>query len=235
MLQYNKLIKFEKSAFKWSDGATAVSSNDSAFIESLNLNYTTAVIENGVDTDYFHPIDTEIKKSNMVFTGSMDWRPNQDAAIYFANEIFPLLKKEIPDLTVTFVGRNPPQHLLNLGAQTGIIFTGLVDDVRQYIAESALYIVPLRIGGGSRLKILEAMAMKKPIVSTSIGAEGLEVTNHRDILLADTPEDFCNLCIKVLRNHQLSESTAENGFELVHEKYKWNSIGKKLLQYLTSL
>lgn len=234
-LQYNKLMTFERNAFKWVDGATAVSSKDSSFIENLNLKYNAAVIENGVDTEYFHPIENKINDNTLVFTGSMDWRPNQDAALYFVNEIFPLLKKIIPNINVYFVGRNPPQHIIKLGDLNGITITGIVDDVRQYIAQSALYIVPLRIGGGSRLKILEAMAMKKPIVSTSIGAEGLDVTNYKDILLADTPEDFCSLCIKVLRDHQLSETIAQNGFELVYTKYKWTLIGKNLLKYLTNL
>jgi len=234
-LQYNKLLAFEKNAFKYVDGATAVSGKDSVFIERLNLDYKIAVIENGVDTGYFHPMSEDIKGSTLVFTGSMDWRPNQDAAVYFVEKMFPLLKQEVPDLNVFFVGRNPPQHIVSLGDQDGIVITGIVDDVRQYIAQGALYIVPLRIGGGSRLKILEAMAMKKPIVSTSVGAEGLEATDGKDILLADTPEDFCNLCLKVLREPQLSENIAEKGFELVHAKYRWESIGKKLLNYITNL
>jgi len=234
-LQYSKLIKFEKNAFKYVDGATAVSDKDSFFIKDLNLKYNIAVIENGVDTDYFHPMIDEINGSTLVFTGSMDWRPNQDAAVYFVDEIFPLLKREIPGIRAFFVGRNPPQHIINLGTQEGIVITGIVDDVRQYVAQGALYIVPLRVGGGSRLKILEAMAMKKPIVSTSIGAEGLDVTDRKDILLADTPEDFCSLCVKVLQEPELSEALVQNGFDLVHAKYKWELIGKKLLNYITNL
>ena len=229
------MIKFEENAFKWGDGCTVVSCKDLIFIEDLGLSYKAAVIENGVDTKYFHPIENKINKSTLVFTGSMDWRPNQDAVLFFVNDIFPLLKEEIPELKVFIVGRNPPQNIINLGSQEGITITGTVDDVRPYISKSTLYIVPLRIGGGSRLKILEAMAMKKPIVSTSIGAEGLEVTHCKDILLADTPTDFCSHCIQVLHNHHLSESIAQNGFELVHKKYKWASIGKKLSNYISNL
>ncbi len=234
-LQYKKLLRFEKACFKWVNGATAVSSIDASFMEKLNLHYKPAVIENGVDTEFFTPSDTNIIRTRLAFTGSMDWRPNQDAAEFFANEILPLLKKSIPDIEAYFVGRNPPAHIQELGKIDGITITGMVDDVRTYIAEAALYIVPLRIGGGSRLKILEAMSMQKPIVSTTIGAEGLEVTDNHDILIADSPQDFCDTILKALDDKPLCDKIATNGHSLVHETYKWSSIGKKLIQYLSDL
>ena len=180
-LQYKKVLEFEKQCFKWVNGATAVSSIDASFIEKLNLPYKPAVIENGVDTDFFKPSDSPMVQNRLVFTGSMDWRPNQDAAEYFAHDILPLLKKSVPDIEAYFVGRNPPPHIEQLNNIDGMVITGMVDDVRTYIAEAPLYIVPLRIGGGSRLKILEAMSMQKPIVSTSIGAEGLDVNDNENM------------------------------------------------------
>ncbi|KAA3631451.1 MAG: glycosyltransferase [Calditrichaeota bacterium] len=233
--QYSKLIQFEKECFNWVEGATAVSAIDASFIEKLNLKYKPAVIENGVDLEFFHPMEKQIKPNRLVFTGSMDWRPNQDAAEFFVKQIFPLLRKEIPDIEAYFVGRKPPQHIIDLGKTEGIVITGMVDDVRDYIAEASVYIVPLRIGGGSRLKILEAMGMKKPIVSTSIGAEGLEVTDKKDILIGDTPEEFCRLVLNALADRQLADSIAQQGYELVHAKYKWSSIAEKLIHYLKSL
>ncbi len=234
-LQYKKVLNFEKNCFKWVDGATAVSSIDASFIKKLNLPYTPAIIENGVDTDFFTPSDTTPLPHRLAFTGSMDWRPNQDAAEFFASEILPLLKKSIPDIEAYFIGRNPPPHIKELNKIDGITITGMVDDVRTYIADGSLYIVPLRIGGGSRLKILEAMGMKKPIISTSVGAEGLEVTDLHDILIADTPQEFCDTILKALKDKALCDKIAKNGFSLVHEKYKWSSIGKKLNKYLSEL
>ncbi len=234
-LQYKKVLAFEKNCFRWVNGATAVSSIDASFIERLQLPYKPAVIENGVDTDFFQPSDKQITPNRLVFTGSMDWRPNQDAAEFFAAEILPLLKKSIPDIEAYFVGRNPPAHISELDKIDGITITGMVDDVRTYIAEAALYIVPLRIGGGSRLKILEAMSMQKPIVSTSVGAEGLEVTDKHDILIADSPQEFCDTILKALSDKPLCDTIAQNGNKLVHNKYKWSSIGKKLSQYLSEL
>ena len=234
-IQYKKVLAFEKLCFNWVDGATAVSSIDAEFIKKLDLKYQPAVIENGVDTDYFHPMTKEIKPNRLVFTGSMDWRPNQDAAEFFTEEILPLLKQKKPDIEAYFVGRKPPQHIIDLGKTEGIVITGMVDDVRDYIAEGALYIVPLRIGGGSRLKILEAMGMKKPIVSTAVGAEGLEVRDKHDILIADSPEQFCETCIQALEDQYLCDKIAQNGFDLVHNKYRWNSIGEKLIKYLSEL
>lgn len=234
-LQYKKILTFEKNCFKWVNGATAVSSIDASFIEKLQLPYKPVVIENGVDTDFFQPSDVQIFPNRLVFTGSMDWRPNQDAAEFFAAEILPLLKKSVPDIEAYFVGRNPPSHIVELDKIDGITITGMVDDVRTFIAEAALYIVPLRIGGGSRLKILEAMSMQKPIVSTSVGAEGLEVTDKHDILIADSPKEFCDTILKALADKQLCDTIAQNGNKLVHDKYKWSSIGKKLNQYVSEL
>lgn len=234
-LQYKKVLEFEKQCFKWVNGATAVSSIDASFIEKLNLPYEPAVIENGVDTDFFQPSNSPLVKNRLVFTGSMDWRPNQDAAEFFAHDILPLLKKSVPDIEAYFVGRNPPPHIEQLNNIDGIVITGMVDDVRTYIAEASLYIVPLRIGGGSRLKILEAMSMQKPIVSTSIGAEGLEVTDKENILIANKPQEFCDTILQALENKELCQRIAQRGYELVHNTYKWSSISKKLNQYLSEI
>ena len=233
--QYEKVAAFEKSCFHLSDGATAVTKQEADTINSYGVPYATEVIDNGVDTEYFHPIETPVKQNRLVFTGSMDWRPNQDAAIFFAEEILPLLKKMKPDIEAVFVGRNPPEHIKALEKFNGFELTGTVDDVRPYIADAALYIVPLRIGGGSRLKILEAMAMKKTVISTSVGAEGLNVKNKDTILLADSAETFAKLILEHLPPHEQSIRVAENGYHLVHREYRWEQLGKKLNAYLTKI
>ena len=125
----------------------------------------------------------------------MDWHPNEDAILYFSDAILPRIRAQVPDVTVTVVGRNPSAHLRAVAERVGIVVTGTVDDVRPYIDEAAVYIVPLRAGGGTRLKIFEALAMGKAVVSTTVGAEGLALTPDRDVCIADEPDEFARAVI----------------------------------------
>src|SRR4029079_4842246 len=131
------------------------------------------VVRTGVEPDYFPPSATEPDRAHMVFTGSMDWLPNEDGMTYFCREILPKIRQAEPDATLSIVGRTPTPAVKKLACIPGVEVTGRVDDVRPHIARAAVYIVPLRIGGGTRLKIFEAMSMAKAVVSTTIGAEGL--------------------------------------------------------------
>ena len=230
--QIKKVIRFEDSCFGWADGATAVSSGDADEIRKLKISYPVEVIDNGVDVNYFYPQDAAVNPDSLVFTGSMDWRPNQDAAIYFAHEIFPLVKKERSSIRATFVGRNPSRKVKELENINGITVTGTVDDVRPYIAQASVYIVPLRIGGGSRLKILEAMAMGKPVVSTTIGAEGLRVSDGKNICLRDTPEAFAKEVVHLLDDRKARDILGENGRRTVEQQYRWEELGRKLSEYV---
>ncbi len=230
--QWRKLLAFEKTSFEKADGVTAVSKIEAEEISSISGNKQVAVIENGVDLAYFVPQGKTGEKLNLVFTGSMDWRPNQDATTFFVESIFPLLRKHFPHITATFVGRNPTEEITVFGEIDGITITGTVDDVRPYIAEGSIYIVPLRIGGGSRLKILEALAMKKPIVSTTVGAEGLQTEDRKHLLLAETPQDFLDAIIELTKNQTLADSLGENGRKLVEEKYGWDAISEKFYSFL---
>ena len=185
------------------------------------------VVPNGVDEQYFAPLKGDIKPGSMVFTGSMDWRPNQDGVKYFIEEIFPIIRREIPAATFTVVGRKPPQWLVDLGNNTeGIIITGTVDDVRPYIAESSLYVVPLRVGGGSRLKILEALSMQKPVLSTTVGAEGLDVRDGVHLLLRDKPQDLAATAIEMLSAPQRFAHLGVSGRDLIIKHYTWDAIAK---------
>lgn len=224
-IQWRKLFKYEKVACKRYSQVTAVSATDKGIFEQAYGCKNITVVSNGVDAKYFAPMDSPRKHHGMVFTGSMDWRPNQDGIQYFLRDIYPLIKQKIPRATVTVVGRKPPQWLVDLaGAIPGVIVTGTVDDVRPFIAENALYIVPLRIGGGSRLKILEAFSMEKPVLSTSIGAEGLEVEDGTHLLLRDEPESFAQAAIDMLFCPEKYEFLGKSGRELILDKYTWDSI-----------
>ena len=233
-LQRSKVEKFERDCFQWADGAIAVSPAEAKTISDMGVPYRTAVVDNGVDTAFFRPADVG-KDEQLVFTGAMDWRPNQDAAEFFIDEILPEIRKLRPDAHFTLVGRKPPRHIKELGSAPGVTVTGTVDDVRPYIRDAAVFVVPLRIGGGSRLKILEALAMKKAVVSTPVGAEGLDVNEGKDILLADSPQDFAATVVRCMNDANLRRRLGNNGRKLVEERYQWEKLAEKLNQYLTSI
>ena len=186
-----------------------------------------AVVPNGVDLDYFHVLPQPIQRRHLVFTGSMDWRPNQDAARYFVREILPLLKQVRPELECTFVGRNPPADIERLADIPGVHITGTVGDVRPYVERAAVYIVPLRIGGGSRLKILEALAMGRAVVSTTVGAEGLDVVHDKHLLLADDPRTFADCVLRLLDDQQRCRSLSTEGRRLVEQHYGWDALADR--------
>jgi glycosyltransferase involved in cell wall biosynthesis len=188
-LQWRKMQRFERDACRRVDSVIAVSEADAQMMER---DYGVAKVHDiptGVDVDFFKPSNSVTARPNsLVFTGSMDWLPNEDAMRFFVDDILPLIKQRIPDVHLTIVGRNPYHSLLELAKRdSALTVTGRVDDVRGYIEAAVAFIVPIRIGGGTRLKIYEAMAMEKPVISTTIGAEGLPVHDGAQLLIADTP------------------------------------------------
>jgi sugar transferase (PEP-CTERM/EpsH1 system associated) len=234
-IQRGKIERFERKCFHWANGATAVSDNEAHQIENFGVDYRVEVVENGVDVDYFSPREDEIDPDMVVFTGSMDWRPNQDAVAYFVTEILPHIKKKKLSIKVFLVGRNPSKSVLRLGRLDGVNVTGTVDDVRPYMVRAGAYVVPLRIGGGSRVKILEALAMMKPVVSTSIGAEGLRVKHGEEIIISDEPEKFAEAVVNCLEDSDLSRRIGANGRMLVEKYYRWEELGKKYNDYIISV
>jgi glycosyltransferase involved in cell wall biosynthesis len=155
----------------------------------------------------------------------MDWLPNEDAIQYFTREIMPLVKERVPDVTLTVVGRNPYASLVELSKRDpSIIVTGRVEDVRPYMDGAAAYVVPIRVGGGTRLKIYEAMAMEQPIVSTTIGAEGLPVRDGAHLLLADTPQEFAAAVVRVLTDKHLAGALGAGAARLVREEFGWERV-----------
>lgn len=234
-LQRRKIERFERECFFWADGATAVSQSEASQIEDYGVPYPVEIIENGVDIDYFSPPENDMDPDMLVFTGSMDWRPNQDAVEYFVTEILPRIRKRKLSIKVFLVGRNPSKNVLKLGELDSVNVTGTVDDVRPYIARAGVYVVPLRIGGGSRVKILEALAMKKPVVSTSIGAEGLRVKHGEHIIISDGAEEFARAVVNCLENRDLSKRIGDNGRLLVEKHYRWQELGKRYSNYIITI
>lgn len=227
--QWRKMQKFERDACRRVDCVIAVSEADA---EMMQRDYgVTKVydIPTGVDVDFFKPTGTIATRPNsLVFTGSMDWLPNEDAMQYFINECLPLVRQTVPDLRLTIVGRSPYPSLVELAQRDpNIAVTGRVDDVRPYIEEATAFIVPIRIGGGTRLKIYEAMAMEKPVISTTVGAEGLNVSDGEELLLADTPADFARAVVRVLTEPEFARQLGSKGAQKVREYYGWKKVAEK--------
>ncbi|MCU1385744.1 MAG: hypothetical protein JWL71_4441 [Acidobacteria bacterium] len=175
------------------------------------------------------------RTSHLIFTGSMDWLPNEDAMQYFCRDILPIIRAEEPGVTLSIVGRTPTPAVKRLAEEPGVTVTGRVDDVRPYMNEAAVYIVPLRIGGGTRLKIFEAMAMGKAVVSTTVGAEGLPVTNGEHVMLADEPQTFARAVVSLLRDVSRRGELETAARALVLERYDWSAVAGSLEQALVNI
>jgi polysaccharide biosynthesis protein PslH len=226
--QWRKMVKFEQQACLRFDSVISVSREDS---ETMQNDYGIAKVfdvPTGVDTEFFQPTEKiQSDPMNLVFTGSMDWLPNEDGIRYFTERVMPKVRATLPNVTLTVVGRNPYPSLVELSKRDpSIIVTGRVDDVRPYMEKASAYVVPLRVGGGTRLKIYEAMAMEKPIISTSIGAEGLPLTDGEHLLLADTPEKFAEAVVRVLSEPALAKKLSSKAATEVREKFAWSKVAQ---------
>jgi len=225
--EYKKFYHEELENYKSQDALFVTSSRDKQILDADLPNLPKYVVPNGVDASYFAPSPQSPEPYSMVFTGAMSYIPNSDAMLYFLDSIFPLIQREIPEAKIYIVGSGPPKELLRR-ATDKIVITNFVDDVRPYVYRSSIFVVPLRMGGGTRLKILEAMAMKKPIVTTSIGCEGIHVRHNESALIADDPETFAQYAVRLLRDAGLGRQLTTNGFELMNAEYEWNVIGTQI-------
>jgi len=232
--QWKSMYRFERDQFLNFRSVMTVSELDKKLVNQMTGHELVNVVENGVDLEYFKPVKVE-RLNRLVFSASMDAFANQSGAIYFANKVYPLVRRSDASLEFYIVGREPNQSVQALASKEGVVVTGSVDDVRPYISQSLIAVIPLLAGGGTRLKILEAMAMGIPVISTSIGAEGLGVTHGHDILIADTEEDFANSILKCTADEELREKLASNGLKLASSKYNWDNIAQKMNRYLQEM
>jgi glycosyltransferase involved in cell wall biosynthesis len=214
---------WEEQALRQFDGIVTVSDSERTWVQRHAPGATVELMPNGVDTEYFSPLSSATSERDpyIVFTGAMDYPPNVDAACWFCDEILPVLQRKLPRLGFKIVGKNPHSQIVELGKRKGVQVTGTVADIRDYIAGALALVVPLRSAGGTRLKILEAMAMERPVISTRIGAEGLEVSPGKDILIADDAERFANHIDLLLKSPEASNCLGRAGRRLVTEKYDW--------------
>jgi glycosyltransferase involved in cell wall biosynthesis len=225
--QAERIEDLEKYWYPRVSCCIAVSKSDQEVIRGYGAHVE--VIDNGVDLDYYDEWRNASGAAHTIaFTASFDTFSNQDGAFYFLREIFPLIRRADPQMQLFLIGKNPPKSLLRLAnVDSGIHITGTVADVRPYLKDIALCVVPLRIGGGSRLKILEAMAMQKPVVSTPIGAEGLEVTNKINIMLEENPVKFAETVLQLVADKRKRKSIAQAGYDFVKQNYDWKYLAEK--------
>ena len=226
-IQWQKLHRYEAAVCQRVDRVVAVSEADKEILQKLGPGVEVTVIPNGVDTRAYDPGRTYplvLEPHSIVFTGKMDFRPNIDAALWFCHQVLPLIKTQMPDVHFYIVGQKPPPRLMSLVEDPAVTITGYVDDAKPYIAGAGVYAVPLRIGGGTRLKIMEAMALGKAIVSTSLGCEGYPVTSGRELVIADTPQDFARCVVQLLGDARRRKELGRTGRRFVEERYDWRAI-----------
>ena len=226
-LEWRKMRQYEARACARASLTVAVSEADRALLAANAPGADIRAIGTGVDTTYFHPNGALEAPASLVFTGSMDWYPNEDAIMYFIAEILPELRREVPGLSLAVVGRDPAERLRAACAAAGVQVTGTVADVRPHVAEAAVYVVPLRIGGGTRLKIFEALAMGKAVVSTRVGAEGLPIVPGEHFLQADSPADFTQAVVTLLKDPDRRRALGRAGRRLVEDRYSWTQVTRQ--------
>jgi glycosyltransferase involved in cell wall biosynthesis len=234
-VEAKRIKKYEGELLRTVDHVLAVTELDRACLEeamrSLNGNRDghaapVTVIPIAVDTHQLQPVKRKPGSKNIVTLGTLHYPPNADGIRWFLNQVFPLIVRHVPDATLTIIGKNPPQDFLDAAARNpeALKVTGYVPDLAPYFEESALVVVPVRAGGGMRVRILEAFAYALPVVTTTIGLEGIEATPEEDVLVADTPVDFANRVIELLEGVALQEKLSANGRQLAETKYDWQVV-----------
>jgi sugar transferase (PEP-CTERM/EpsH1 system associated) len=230
--QWQRMRRIERAQCLRFDHVVAVSPEDAEVFRREYGVQRVSSVPTGVDTDFFRPAGSVSRlPGSIVFTGSMDWMPNEDGMAWFAAEILPRVRREVPDATLTIVGRNPTARVRALAeGRPEITVTGTVPDVRPFLEGASAVVVPLRIGGGTRIKIYEAMGMERPVVSTTIGAEGLDVTDGEHIELADDPEPFARAVIGLLRDPVRAAQLGRQAADHVRAHFGWASVAEQFAE-----
>jgi glycosyltransferase involved in cell wall biosynthesis len=226
-LQAKRMFETERRVCRAAAHVIAVSRSDAGQMKELFGIDRISEVSTGVDLDYFRRPGQTTNCHDLVFVGAMDWLPNIDGARFFVNEILPVIRRSRPQCSLVLAGRSPVPEIRAFGQNDPLItVTGTVPDVRPYIWDAGVSIVPLRIGGGTRLKIYEAMAAGTPVVSTPVGAEGLDVTDGLNISLAADPKSFAARCLALLDDQDRARAQASAALDLVTSRFSWDQVGR---------
>ncbi len=238
-IEWPKLKKFESDACSKADVVLAVSDQDAQELKRLVSSRednmpcgripAIETVPIGIDTASILPVRRDLDSKNILFLGTMYWPPNIDCVLYFYREILPIVRQTLPDCSFTIAGQRPPAVIRELARDPIVRVTGYVADPREVASRCGVFVVPLRSGSGVRVKILDALAMGLPVVSTTIGAEGLAVQSGEHLLIADDPKDFAEAVVRVLTDGNLAEALGRRGRELVLQEYSWEVVGRRLL------
>jgi sugar transferase (PEP-CTERM/EpsH1 system associated) len=233
-VQWRRLRAYERRACLTADRVAAVSEADAKALRGLVPGLELTIVPNGVDMDYYTALVAPLAggespgAQDLVFTAKMDFRPNVDAVLWFVRDVLPLIRRESPETRFWAVGKSPHPRLAPLAGDPGVVLTGWVEDVRPYIAGAGVYVIPLRIGGGTRLKVLEAMAMGKAIVSTTLGCEGFDLVPDQELVIADEPAKFAAAVLALLRNAEGRERLGRAARRFAGSRYDWRMIVPRL-------
>src|SRR5262245_52641577 len=220
-VEWRKMRHYEALACQRAALVLAVSEADRGRLQSVAPTARIETVPTGVDAAYFASNGMPEVPDEILFTGSMDWYPNEDAMAHFIDRMLPLIRREVPGVRMTIVGRKPRPRLRKLAEAAGVAVTGTVEDIRPFMARAAVYVVPLRIGGGTRLKVFEALAMGKAVVSTAIGVEGLALVDGTEFALADNPDEFARSVVALLRDPAKRRALGARGRQLIEARYSW--------------
>ena len=227
--QYLKLRAFEQGICPEFDRCVVVSEYDKNYLKGLCGNDNFVVIPNGVDTGYFRPEPAEVWKDRLVWVGGMTGPYNSDAVDFFIQKIWSLVKDKVPGVTVDFAGGGPTQTLRNRASEDNSVrVLDFVPDIRPIVQRASVFIAPIRIGSGTKIKVLNAMAQGKPVVATTTAAEGIDVTPGENILISDDPKEFAEKIVYLLSHERLAREMGTRARELMEKKYSWDVISQDI-------
>lgn len=234
--QWRRMERHERDECRRFDRVVAVSRADAEAIERDYGIPEVGDVPTGVDIDFFRPSGSATREPhNLVFTGSMDWLPNEDGITWFVDDVLPRIHDRLPDVTLTVVGRNPPPRIEQLASRDARLrVTGSVPDVRPYVEAASIFVVPLRVGGGTRLKIYEALAMERPLVSTTIGAEGLPLENGKHVLIADDSASFAQAVVSLLEDPAGASRMASESADYIRAHFGWDAAADAFANILAA-
>ena len=222
-IEFKKFKREEIGTWHRAAGTVTTSAREAEIIRGIAPGKPVKSVPNAVDVQYFSPSNEPTDPDAIVLTGLMKYRPNVDAAVYFVRDVLPQILSVRPNLVFYIVGGEPPDDVRQL-AGSNVVVTGTVADVRPYVHKAAVFVVPLRMGGGTRLKVLEGLSMQKAMVSTSLGCEGIDVEDNRHLLIADTPASFAGAVLRLLEDPTLADTLAKTGRDLVDRHYRWERV-----------